>query len=464
MAGKNNRQYRKSGWNVGSDGWQQAGPTPELKAAGKIASKAAYNLAVFGSTGGKGGGGGAGGKGGGGGNGGKGSGAGGKGGGKDGNGKGKRAGGQYVVWFNADCKGFAYTSGMPREEVSCKLCDTLYPREWLSDNQKLHWDEIAKVKGVIAAEVSEEDKMDEDINNLDKVDGKNELLQGEVQRSLKELQEDLKKAETEHDFVAKLEDVEGGTHGTMCNLLLGKVNRLKTRITEAEDKEPSSTEDEARKLNRELNQIFASSKLEKARGDKWDTKVAELEKEAEEARAHARVCRANEAAYQEKIQTISQKLAQLTSGQPPPAVEIEQTADDARTAEAARLQEVQSFVDEALRNQREQMVAEFQAYLVQNPPVPKTPNSSEEAAGTSAAGSANAPLDALTKMGDDFKRKSAGLAAKAATSVVKSSITKDKGKDKKKEDARKLSGKAAEAAAESDALAARTEEQLKAVA
>ena len=364
---------------------------------------------------------------------------------------------------------------MPREEVKCKLCDSLYPREWLSEHQQKHWDEVAKGRGITAgaqdpAAANPEDQMELDIEQMDK-DGAGDGLQaGEVQRSHDELQEDLKAAEQEHAYVSKLDGIDDSAHGTMCNLLLGKANRLKERIQAAESNEPPSTSDEARKLNKELNQVLATQKSEKERGDKWDAKVVQLEKEASEARAHARVCRANEEEHQAKVQSISQKLAQLTSAQPPAAETDEQQQQP--DAEAARLNEMQAIIDGALQQQRDAMVAEFQkawaAQMGQLQAAQQQPPAAPAGGTVQAAPPPEAPKadeDLVKKMGENFKKQSAGLASKAAASAissVKSSITKDKGKDKKKEEAKKLSGKAAEATAESEALAARTEEQLRA--
>ena len=64
-------------------------------------------------------------------------------------------------------------------------------------------------------------------------------------------------------------------------------------------------------------------------------------------------------------------------------------------------------------------------------------------------------------MGGDYKTTSAGLAAKAASSVIKSSINKDKKKaDDKKQ--LELSGKAADAAGEAEELADRIGAQINA--
>ena len=65
-------------------------------------------------------------------------------------------------------------------------------------------------------------------------------------------------------------------------------------------------------------------------------------------------------------------------------------------------------------------------------------------------------------MGENFKKKTAGLAAKAASSVIKGTICKDKDNGKGKDEAKKakLEGKAAEAAAEAEKLAAEVEKAL----
>ena len=152
---------------------------------------------------------------------------------------------------------------MARDDIKCKLCDTLYQRDWLSKDQQSHWDAMAKSRGIFsiaegADEKSIDSQMGVDIGSLDKGnDGKSEdqggLQEDEVQRTLAALQEDLNAAEKKHDFAEKLVGVDPSTHGNMCNQLLGKVNRLKERIKAGEEKEPSSTSDEARKLNKELN-------------------------------------------------------------------------------------------------------------------------------------------------------------------------------------------------------------------
>ena len=335
---------------------------------------------------------------------------------------------------------------MPREEVKCKLCDSLYPREWLSEHQQKHWDEVAKGRGITAgaqdpAAANPEDQMELDIEQMDK-DGAGDGLQaGEVQRSHDELQEDLKAAEQEYAYVSKLGGIDVSAHGTMCNLLLGKANRLKERIQAAESNEPPSTSDEARKLNKELNQVLATQKSEKERGDKWDAKVVQLEKEASEARAHARVCRANEEEHQAKVQSISQKLAQLTSAQPPAAEPDEQQQPD---AESARLMEMQAIIDGALQQQRDAMVAEFQkawaAQMGQLQAAQQQPPAAPAGGTVQAAPPPEAPKadeDLVKKMGENFKKQSAGLASKAAASAISSvkssTFIKKSGKDKPKQ-------------------------------
>ena len=246
-------------------------------------------------------------------------------------------------------------------------------------------------------------------------------------------------------------------HGAACNQHLGKVNRLKARIAAAETVEPDSPIAEAQKLNSKLQSLFSSKKAENERGDKWDSKAAYLEKQALAARAHARVCRKNAEDIQADVQSVSQQLAVLTSGAPPAAVSVE-APDNAKSAEEERHRELQQQFEEALRHQQEQIMAEvavmrgqWQAQLLAAQG--STPTTTGEAGSSAAAPPQEAPE--ITKMGESFKKKSAAIASKAATSVIKGSICKEKDKDKKK--AAKLEGKAAEAAAEAERLASQVE-------
>ena len=58
--------------------------------------------------------------------------------------QGKKRNGAYIVCSSDTCGGYAYLSQMGRDEVECKICGSLYFREWFSEDQKKHWDEIAK--------------------------------------------------------------------------------------------------------------------------------------------------------------------------------------------------------------------------------------------------------------------------------------------------------------------------------
>jgi hypothetical protein len=414
------------------------------------------------------------GKGGNGGKGGKGGGKGdrkGKGGGKGGGpGPGKGGGkcidskkGKCIECPSEKCKGSAYSNHMARDAVTCHLCSTLYPREQLSPEQQKHWDGVARSRGVgETTPEEEEDLLEDDQDTAANEDGG--LEPGEEKQSLKELQASLVRAEAELEQVRKITSLPPDSHGAMCNQLMGAVSRIKTRIEAAKSDEPPNAADAAWKLNKELQSLLVHSKAEKARLAKWETKAVELEKETKEARVHAQVCRENEADIQAQVLALTQQLAQLASGQPPPAEPME-TAGDLQAAEAARHQEVQNYVAEALKQQRTEMLAEFHTMWVNaaaaNPTAAASPGA---AGGTAAASTEEAAPDPIKKMGDDFKKKSAGLAAKAATSVVKSHV-KEKGRDKKKDEAKKkLTGEAAAAADESEALAARTVAQLKEVA
>ena len=157
-------------------------------------------------------------------------------------------------------------------------------------------------------------------------------------------------------------------------------------------------------------------------------------------------------AHQAKVQSISQKLAQLTSAQPPEAEGIEETVDEANAAEEARQREIQEHVEKALRDQQAYMLAAFQTQLQQlqaaqggtQPVTAAASGSTAAVPGTEAI----TESDLLKKMGEDCKKKASGLATKAAASV-KSTITKGKDKQKDKE---KLSGKVAEAVAEAQQI------------
>ena len=383
-----------------------------------------------------------------------------------GGGKGKgsyddsKKGGQRVECPSEKCKGFMHSSHMPRDCVTCSLCNSLYPRELLSEEQQKHWDAVAKSRGATDFAQDDDDMwLDEDQDGAE--EGGLELEQGEEKQTLEELKASLVQAEAalENATTNLVLFLDTADHGTLCNKLLGVVNRIKERIKAAGT---AGNEDAAWQLNKELQGHLVQSKAEKARLAKWETKATDLEREAKEARIHAQVCKDNDAAIQAKVLVITQQLAQLASGQPPPAEPLEATADQ-KEAETARHQEVQDYVAEALKQQRTEMLAEFQvmwhnaatAHLT----AATNPGTAE---GAPAAGSEAAPPDPIKKMGEDFKKKSAGLAATAATSVVKASINKEKGRIRKKEETKKLlTGKAAEASAESEALATRVEEQLK---
>ena len=174
---KNSRQYRACGWGVGTDGWQQSGPTPEQKAAAKLAAKESYNLALAkaGYSGGKGGGGKGERQGGGKGakgdkGGGKGKGDGGKGaggsygwGGNGGGGKGGNRGtsnwtdppeqhtpkkhtgkgGDYTWCEENGCHGWAYLSQLGTFDIACGLCNALWNPIHLSPKAQSYWEENA---------------------------------------------------------------------------------------------------------------------------------------------------------------------------------------------------------------------------------------------------------------------------------------------------------------------------------
>ena len=102
------------------------------------------------------------------------------------------------------------------------------------------------------------------------------------------------------------------------------------------------------------------------------------------------------------------------------------------------------------------MHAQWQAQLQAATGVTTSP---ETAPASQDSGEAASSQDVITKMGGNFKKKTAGLASKAASSVIEGSFTneKDKGNSKK---AAKLEGKAAEAALEAGKIAGKVEEAM----
>ena len=56
--------------------------------------------------------------------------------------------GRYIVCMsytgNKRCSGYAYCSNMAVSEIECNVCGKLYPREYLSDNQRIYYDQRVK--------------------------------------------------------------------------------------------------------------------------------------------------------------------------------------------------------------------------------------------------------------------------------------------------------------------------------
>ena len=155
---------------------------------------------------------------------------------------------------------------------------------------------------------------------------------------------------------------------------------------------------------------------------------------------------------------MSQQLTQLTSGAPPAAVTVE-SSDDVKSAEAERHREVQQHVEEALRQQQEQIMAEVAAMRVQwQAQLLAAQGTAGTPTGEAGSSAPSPPQEApdITKMGE-LQEQSAGIASKTAASVIKGSISKDKEKDKRKA---KLEGKAAEAALGAERLASEVENAI----
>ena len=342
--------------------------------------------------------------------------------------KGKRGNGCYVVCPAEGCKGYAYTAQMAGDSATCRICTALFPREWLSQEQQRHWDCIAEYRGLsadggkAAAEPSNDmdtSRGDEKEEDLD-IDDDDEY----AGNSLKELEEKLGTAETDlTDFQTKFEGIlSNEVWGNTCNQLLARVNVLKERITAAKEKEPSHTDEKAAKLHRDLKTHMDKAKEEQTRAEKWETKAATLDKEAKEAMAHAKACRQSKDEAQKAVQAISQELAQITSGEPPAAESIE----EAPTAEAELLLEMEQRFEEALKQQRESMLLQFAAYQQQmQGQAPQQEGGIPVTTPAGAASSDEAP--SLAKLGENVKKQSASLASKAASSVIKSNTFAKKG-------------------------------------
>ena len=159
-------------------------------------------------------------------------------------------------------------------------------------------------------------------------------------------------------------------------------------------------------------------------------------------------------------------MAKLIAG-PAPAAEEEEGGEEPTKAEAEHSKAIQEAVEKALQIQREQMVASFQLHLQANAAAAAAPPpaASQEQLATPVAeqaAAATSQSEVINKMGTDFKRQSAALAARTASSVAKT-ISKskkgDKDKDKGKDKEVKLTGVAAAAVAEGEQIT--TEVELK---
>ena len=391
--------------------------------------------------------------------------------------KGKRGNGAYVICRSEGCRGFAYLSNMARDEVTCRKCHGLYGREWLSEDQQTHWDGLAADRGETA-------KVDDDFDDLDdftamdedggfpeegKEQGEDGLEEDEEHKSLKDLQADLVEAEKVYkESGEKFEKVlTVDVWGNMQNQLLGRVNRLKERIEHARVKEPTHTDDRMAQLHKDLKVQMDKAKAEQTRIEKWQKKQEDLEKELSDAKSHEKVCKQNKEEAQRKGQQISKEMSQITSDDPPAAAKIEEESIEEEQKQQQQ-KEVQEAVEAALAQQRERLVAEFQTYYASNPPQP--PQETKGGENFTEASSSQQPsvADLISKMGDNCKKASMGIASKSAAAVVKSNafakkppITKGAAKEAAK--ARKLDGEAAAIVAEGKALSEHLTEDIKAL-
>ena len=222
--------------------------------------------------------------------------------------------GSYIVC--TACPHWEFSSGLAQDHIRCVKCRTLLPRQYLTNNAQLFWDNAA------AAEAKEKPRPPLPSHAADQCMSSKAAEPEQIKPSFS----DLKK---EHSEITAFLRIATTFAPDMQLSIAGEIGKQKQRLAEVDqalspdDEPPEHLIPDATRLTKELQRQFELSKAEDKRIEKHQAAIVQAQCAIRDAKAFILTCE-QKAAIAHTCADISAQLSSITSGPLPETEKVEE--------------------------------------------------------------------------------------------------------------------------------------------